>query len=384
MAVTQGDRGLFDRRLQKVKEKTDAAFRFEDVGFPPFLANGSFYHLFGMEEATIPEDYFDDPKVMTDLQETLCFEQLNSVEDDFVPYLVPWFGTGVLASALGAQVEFLSKSDPAVNPRVYAIQQPEDIRRLEPADPERDGLMPKVLKFIRYMKEHSLLPIGITDRQGPLATASQLVGYDKLFYLMYDEPRLVHELMEKITQSLIMWVKRQKAEIGEPLDECIGDQLIYTGKHSGVWLSDDDAIMMSPELYREFVVPYNGRVFRAFGKGILHYCGNANHQIDNLLDTDCLVGINNYILHNVAATAALKKRIEHRLVLLVADFTPVEYEPYFTELFREVSSRGLIVHSQVAPTVGLTREGKYVATARDRRKTRRQVFEFVRRLRDQR
>ena len=242
--------------------------------------------------------------------------------------------------------------------------------------------MPKVLRFIRYMKEHSFLPVGITDCQGPLATASQLVGYDKLFYLMYDEPRLVHELMEKITESLIMWVKRQKAEIGEPLDECIGDQLIYTGNHSGVWLSDDDAIMVSPDLYREFVVPYNGRVFRAFDKGILHYCGNANHQIGNFFDTDGLVGINNYILHNIAATVELKRRIEHRLVLLVADFTPVEYEPYFTELFREVSSRGLIVHSQVAPTVGLTREGKYVATARDKRKTRNQVFEFVRRLRE--
>ena len=125
MTVTQSGRALFDRRLQKVKEKTDAVFGFEDVGFPPFLANGSFYHLFGMEEARIPEDYFDDPRVMTDLQETLCLEQLTSVEDDFVPYLVPWFGTGVLASALGAQVEFLADSDPAVNPRVYAIQEPE-------------------------------------------------------------------------------------------------------------------------------------------------------------------------------------------------------------------------------------------------------------------
>ena len=376
-------KSLFEKRLSIVKAKAEAVFQHRPVDFPPFLVNGAFYHLFGMEERCIPESYYDDPQVMTGLQEALCFEQLSSIEDDFVPYLLPWFGTGVLASALGAQVEFAPKADPAVNPRRFALQVPEDIRRLRMPDPERDGLMPKVLSFIRHMRRHSLLPVGITDCQGPLATATQLAGYDKLFFWMYDHPGLVHELMEKIAEALILWVRRQKVESGEPLEECFGDQLIYTGKHAGVWLSDDDAAMLSPALYREFVVPYNSKVLRAFGRGILHYCGNANHQIDNFLATEGLIGINNYILHDITGTIELKKRIEGRLVLLAVDFTPLDYQDYYTRLFEGLSSAGLIVHSQFSPTVALTAEGKYVLASRDKA-DRKRVFDFICRLRDRR
>ena len=35
----QGFRERFDERLEKVRAKTDRAFRFEEVDFPPFLVN---------------------------------------------------------------------------------------------------------------------------------------------------------------------------------------------------------------------------------------------------------------------------------------------------------------------------------------------------------
>ena len=114
-----------------------------------------------------------------------------------------------------------------------AIKNVSDIKAMKVADPDTDGLMPKVIETIRYMKAHSFLPIGITDCQGPLATANQLMGYDKLIYLMADNPSATHEFMDKITESLIVWIGCQKREIGEPQNECFGDQQIYTGRHSG-------------------------------------------------------------------------------------------------------------------------------------------------------
>jgi uroporphyrinogen-III decarboxylase len=138
---------------------------------------------------------------------------------------------------------------------------------MELPDPEKDGLMPQVLEFLAYMKQNSVLPVGITDFQGPLTTANQLLGYDKLIYLMYDEPQAMHELMDKVTETLIMWVKKQKEVIGEPLNYCIGDQQVYTGPNAGVWFSDDDAVLMSVPSYREFVVPYNARIWKRLEVG---------------------------------------------------------------------------------------------------------------------
>ena len=46
---------------------------------------------------------------------------------------------------------------------------------------------------------------------------------------MNDHPTSMHELMDKLTEALILWVKKQKALIGEPINECIGDQQVYLG-----------------------------------------------------------------------------------------------------------------------------------------------------------
>jgi uroporphyrinogen-III decarboxylase len=315
---------------------------------------------------------------MTRFQERTFYDQVKEIDDDFVPYLMPWFGTVVTASALGCQIDFIPKQDPAANPRFYPVQTSEDIRNLEIPDPEKAGLMPKVLDFLRYMKANSFLPVGITDFQGPLTTCNQLMGYDKLIYLMYDHPNLMHELMDKVTETLIRWVKKQKEVIGEPLNYCIGDQQVYTGANAGVWFSDDDAVLMSTDSYREFVVPYNSRILKEFGGGIIHYCGNATHHAQNFLNTEGLLGLNIYTLHNITTLAKLKAQVEGRLVLFACDFTPVDYQSYFDELLSGVSSRGLVICSQYSPVVGLLPGGKYDAIRRPLREGRRAVYAYLR------
>jgi len=373
-------RRLFERRLDKVKAKTSEVFAFKKVDHPPFMANSAMYWVFGLDPETLPDAYFTDPAVMTNFQERTYYDQVKEIDDDFVPYLMPWFGTVVVASALGCQIEFPPKQDPAVSPRHYPVRTVEDVRRLRIPDPEKDGLMPNVLEFLCHMKGKSFLPVGITDFQGPLTTANQLMGYDKLIYLMHDSPAAMHELMEKITETLILWVKRQKQVIGEPLNECISDQQVYTGKHAGVWFSDDDAVLMSPKTYNEFVVPYNSRILKAFGGGCLHYCGNATHQAENFLATEGLLAINNYLLHNLRAFRELKSKLEGRIVLFACDFTPVDFEGYFREMLDCIPQRGLVINSHYSPVVGLLSDGKYDAIRRDLHSGRRAVYECLRRF----
>ncbi len=345
---------------------------------PPFIVNGALYWIFGLDPDTLPDDYVQDPAVMTAFQERTYFEQVKEIDDDFVPYLMPWFGTIVAASALGCRIEYFPKQDPAANPRYYPVQSVGDIRRLQIPDPDRDGLMPQVLEYLRFMRASSFLPVGITDFQGPLTTANQLMGYDKLIYLMYDDPKAMHELMDKVSETLIMWVKRQKEVIGEPLDECIGDQQIYTGKHAGVWFSDDDAVLMSARSYREFVVPYNSRILEAFGGGCIHYCGNATHHAESFLHTRGLRALNIYNLYNIPSVVELQTKLQDRVVLFVCDFTPLEYEDYFDQLLSSLSPRGVVICSQYSPVVALLKGSKYDGVRRDLRTGRRAVYDYLR------
>jgi uroporphyrinogen-III decarboxylase len=368
---------LLQKRLSKVQVKTDDVFRFKEVDTPPYIVNSALYWVFGLDPDIFPTDYFDDPAVMTNFQERTYYDQVKEIDDDFVPYLMPWFGTVVTASALGCRVEYPPKQDPAVNPRYYPVTKPEDIKKLRVPDPEKDGLMPRVLEFIKYMKEHSFLPVGITDFQGPLTTANQVMGYDKLIYLMFDYPTLMHELMDIVTESLIVWVKKQKEVIGEPVNECISDQQVYLGKNAGIWFSDDDAVLMSPETYKEFVVPYNSRILKEFGGGIVHYCGNATHHAENFLNTEGLLGLNIYNLYNIPSFAKLKSQVENRLVLFACDFTPIDYRQYYAELLASVSYKGLVIDSQYSPVVGLLKGGKYDAIRRDLRSGRQAVYKYL-------
>jgi hypothetical protein len=176
---------------------------------------------------------------------------------------------------------------------------------------------------------------------------------------------------------LIHWVKKQKEVIGEPLDWCIADQQVYTGEHAGVWFSDDDAVLMSPETYREFIVPYNSRILQAFGGGCIHYCGNATHHADNFLATEGLKALNIYNLYNIPSVAELQRKIGDRVVLFVCDFTPVDYEAYFDEMLSTLDYKGIVVCSQYSPVVGLLAGGKYSGIRRDLKSGRKAVYQYV-------
>ena len=64
----------FNKRLEKVKAKTEKVFDFEKDDTTPFLVNSAFYHCFGMDEDTIPNNYYNDPAVMTSFQEKNYYE----------------------------------------------------------------------------------------------------------------------------------------------------------------------------------------------------------------------------------------------------------------------------------------------------------------------
>lgn len=343
---------LYKERNKVSKDLITRAFCGELAGAFPYVINNANYFVFGEEPEAIPDRYFQEPAVMYKRQVEQFGHHYETVEDHYVPYLMPFMGTGVLCSAFGSRIEFMDKMDPAHSGTV--VERVEDLDRLRLPDMEKDGLMPHVIKFLRYFKSHSDIPVGITDCQGPLTTALQLCGYDKLFYWMYDYPKKVHGLMELVTEALIRWVKLQKEVIGEPLNCCAGDQGIYVPEGIGIWFADDDAIILSADLYEEFVIPYNERLMEAFGGGIIHWCGCANQHIGNLNKMKFLRGVNNFSLADAKSLYDLRVGLKKDIALIACDFTPLDYEGFYQTLFEDmkIPRDGLVVQSLFSPLTG--------------------------------
>ncbi|MGI6668000.1 MAG: uroporphyrinogen decarboxylase family protein [Acetivibrionales bacterium] len=343
------------KRCERIKK----AFNLEEVKSPedvPIIINTPCY--FGFGNNPMPPDYWTNPASMVRYQEEGFQKHLENVDDDTVPYFMPWFGTGVIASAFGCKVKEASGfgDDPGIIST--CIESPKDIAKLKIPDPYKDGLMPRVLEFIDYARLNSDLPVGLTDMNSPLCTAAQMCGYDNLFIWMFDEPEAIHELLDIITETFIMWVKVQKEHIGEPLDSSNGLQGVWSPKGVGVWVSDDDLVSIGPDLYEKFIVPRYSEIFETFGGGSVHFCGRGVHQIDNLLKIRNIRVINNSPMGDFESFYKLVKGAGGKVTIQIQDGAPVNIESYYPMLFDKIDDfRGIMMATFVEDRIALDENG---------------------------
>jgi hypothetical protein len=363
------------RRLDKI----DRTFAMADVTSAddvPILANTPCYFAFSTFDK--PDDYFTNPASMVAYQERGFARHLAEIDDDVVPYFMPWYGTGVLASAFGCQIDIASGpgNDPAVvGPSITSL---EGARRLRKPDPERDGWMPRVLKTIDYARANSDLPIGLTDMQGPLDTLGQMVGQVQLFMWMFDEPNLVHDMFDVVTDAFIDWVRVQKAHSGDPLDTSSGLQGVGASG-VGAWESDDDMTMLSPQMYGEFVAPRVARIFDAFGGGSVHFCGRGYQHFEALADHPSIRVVNNSPMGNFTHLGAFRRKLGSSVSLQIQDIAPVDVEGYYRRLFTELDDlRGVMIAPFVVDGVGMDSSGGYVVRDDDPFETAQHLVAVVR------
>ena len=247
-------------------------------------------------------------------------------------------------------------------------------------DFEENFFTKKVLDTIRHFKEKSDWPIAITDPQGTLATIALIVGYKNLFYWMSDYPEKIDELFSKVNQTLIGWIKTQKKYSGEKINQCNGAINVALPEGFGVWWADDDSVLLSPEMYKKFVIPHYKSLFGSFGHGMMHWCGNSNHQLDNILNVEGIGAVHNYFLGEVDEVLEVQNRTKEKKICLVAgDIIPVEeeIEAYLKEIKEKLDPRGLVIQLTVSPKLGL-KKGKYSETTRDVMRSAERILNFFR------
>ncbi len=355
-------------RIDRAEAELAATFRFKNTKASIVLIDAN-YWTFGDRADAIPDDYYTDPESAFRYQMERIERHFHVFPSDaYIPFLHPWYGTGVLASAFGVKIIINPKADPAVD--ISTMKDPEEIDALPVPVPGESGAMAIVTRMMDHFLARGDLPVGITDCQGPLATAFQIAGYDKFCYWMQDDPNRVHKLMDLISDALIAWVKFQKKRCGQSLTGGswpLGVKL--PAGFGGVWLSDDDSVIMGPELYGEFVKPYIEKILAPFGGGCVHYCGSSVQNIENYCDTKGITAISNFTLDDIDAAAKTRRALREKgIVFMASDFIPSDerMDDYYRELHKAMDGpEGVIVCPYIAPAIALD-HGKYEAIDRDR------------------
>lgn len=344
-----------EARCKKIERCLNMQEVAEPEDFPVMLITPTY---FAGTNKPRPEKYWTDPACMVAFQEKGFEKHMSLVHDDLIPYFMPWFGTGVMASAFGCNIKFDNgmENDPSVSEK--CIDSIKDILHLKMPDPYKDGLMPQVLSFIDFARRYSDLPVGLTDMCSPLGTAAQMCGYENLFVWMHEEKQAVHDLLDIITQAFIEWVKIQKEHTGELMDGGNGLQGVWPPEGVGIWVSDDDLVSIGPELYEEFIVPRYSRIFKTFGGGSVHYCGKAPHQTDNLLNIENIRIVNNSSMCQYKEFGLLADKLCGKVLLQIQDGAPIDIERHYKKLFSEIKDlRGVMIATFISEQYGMDENG---------------------------
>lgn len=212
------------------------------------------------------------------------------IKDFDIPAIRTDFGTSIFPSAFGCSLRFSKGKYPWNEPIIFEDHQ--RVFQLRKPSTE-DGLLKAVLEFTRFAVKETQgdLPIKMTDLQGPLDVVYLMWESNSFFWALFDAPRAVHHLLEMVTELIVEFVHAQKrcAQEAEFIP-CHLQHYLPWGK--GICVSEDLLSILSPELYREFAVPYLNTLSKEFNGVFIHSCGNFSHNLEVLLEVENLKGIN--------------------------------------------------------------------------------------------
>lgn len=185
-----------------------------------------------------------------------------------------YFGPPFDTSMFGVEPVFAKNKDP-VNGKAI-LKTPEDLDALQYPDFYTSGMMPLAHEFYEYITKRVKGKLEVAFPRfimGPWGIAWALRGLENLLIDTFRRPDFVHKLMSFITESRIRWEKERESYLGSKTH------------HPHVDSDEVDCGVISPRIYKDFILPYEKRLADFYGGEIFYYhsCGNLAPILDSVL-----------------------------------------------------------------------------------------------------
>lgn len=231
------------------------------------------------------EERLADPLVMLKAELDVLRPHLE-IRDDRVPTVRIQFGTAQIAAAFGCRIVVPKNNLPAAGDHV--LKRAEDVYSMKM--PLLDaGWYGKLAEWTALWKKQ--LPPGIhiqhPDIQSAFNTAHLIRGNDILTDF-YDQPEAVDALLDRVTDYMLALTKHLKAMISDDPDWFFDWGALWKG---AARISNCSMQMISPQFYRDHVLPRDRRFFRGLGGGRMHYCGITGEVLDDFFAVPEISGL---------------------------------------------------------------------------------------------
>jgi uroporphyrinogen decarboxylase len=213
----------------------------------------------------------------------------------------------VEAEAFGSAVKVTDDEVPTVVGHIVESEEQANALRVPSVEGNRTGRYVEAIRQARKL---------ITDRPvfagviGPYSLAGRLLDVSEIMVLCYDEPDMVHTVLQKATTFLIDYIRAYR-EAGA----------------DGVMVAEPLVGLLSPALMNEFSAPYMKQIVDAVQDDsfavIYHNCGNA---VPRLIDGILFCGASAYHFGNAVDMKEMLEKMPADVPVMgnidpVGDFT---------------------------------------------------------------
>ena len=198
--------------------------------------------------------------------------------------VAPYFDNVLDSAALGAEIVWPENETLHSLPTISTVEQMESYEIPTPGSGLWGQARDWWLQMREFTQDTKLTFNGVEGRMdvgslgiggsSPHMIAIDLVGHD-FYWWQAEYPEQCHVFLRKITAGLIAAQHYFMSVDDRP--------------RSSFGLAEDCAQVMSPEMFRDFCVPYSGKLYDTFGEGLqdgrgLHMCGQSAHLHQAMVD----------------------------------------------------------------------------------------------------
>ncbi|HML20642.1 MAG TPA: uroporphyrinogen decarboxylase family protein [Aggregatilinea sp.] len=277
--------------IEARRERVEKAKRFETPDRVPVIP--AVAHRVMIPRTGISfRDYYRDPETMLRAQILGQKWLLENVRTDSHSITGAWAGAWTdfqntfEAGSLGVEIHFPDDDIPWVGEGW--VKDDADLPKLEAIDYVHTGINARQVEFRRRMIEVAdkypvrfqggpvfypgANPWLTNTSDGPFGVTGDVMGQVEAFTAVYERPDFLREVMRIVTGKMIEW-----------LDFCV-DEMGLERPVNFAW-TDDLAVSMSAESFREFALPFNQQMRYHFdGRASLHMCGRSDHLLEIFRD----------------------------------------------------------------------------------------------------
>jgi hypothetical protein len=201
---------------------------------------------------------------------------------------------------------------------------------------------PWVVKYFEFVTKLNKLsqgrfPVGAPIMRGQGDTAGALMGQTQFIYALYEEPDIIKRTLGRIVDSFLQ-IYKEMYRLNTPFlgGSSMGLYHVWAPGES-LWFQDDIGALLSPALYREFLLENEKRFCGHYDYTMMHLHPSSFHLLDDILSNESLKAVE--INKDVAGPSVeqmlpqFRKVLEKKRGLVIwGDLTEEEIQTVFDNL----------------------------------------------------